>query len=102
MPDSLKAVQYYNEVVVDSASICKNSLYGSNFSEGFIALQADKKGRRSIVFKLNGKENKETRLVAKGLHVDAASSLSVAWKYNWQVQQTYKFLLTIIADSASQ
>ncbi len=102
VPDSLKAVQYYNELMVDSASICKSSLYGSNFSEGFIGLQADKKGRRSIVFKLSNKENKETRLVAKGLHVGRASSLSVAWKYDWQVQQAYKFLLTIIVDSASQ
>ena len=36
MPDTLKAVQYYNVLMVDSNSYNKNSLYGSYFSEGII------------------------------------------------------------------
>lgn len=102
MPDTLKAVQYYNVLMVDSNSYNKNSLYGSYFSEGIIGLQADKKGKRSIIFKLNNKENNEVKLLAKGLYVDEINAVSVAWKYDWQVGHGYKFLLTIIADSASQ
>ena len=102
MPDTLKAVQYYNELMVDSNAYCKATLYGSYFSEGIIGLQADKKGKRKIIFKINNKENKEVKLVAKGLHVDESNAMSVSWKHNWQVAQLYKFLLTIIADSASQ
>ena len=102
MPDTLKAVQYYNVLMVDSNSYKKNSLYGSYFSEGIIGLQADKNGKRSIIFKLNNKENIEVKLLAKGLYVDEINTVSVAWKYDWQVGQAYKFLLTIIADSVSQ
>jgi len=102
MPDTLKAVQYYNEVIIDSNAYAKATLYGSYFSEGIIGLQADKKGRRSIIFKIGNKENREVKLIAKGLHVDGPDTLSVAWKYDWQVNHSYKFLLTVIVDSASQ
>lgn len=104
VPDTLKAVQYYTEIMVDSLK--PFSFYGSYFSEGMLGLAIDKMQKGSIVFNLKNVDKKNCRLAALGLNVEETNNWpygkAVKWKYAWQVKETYKLLLTIIADSASQ
>jgi hypothetical protein len=105
LPDTLKAVQYYSEVTAEP--FIGYSFYGSYFSEGMLGLVSDKTKKGSIVFSLNNADKKNCRLVAMGLNVETTKDwpygkTAVKWKYEWQQKETYKFLLTVVADSASQ
>jgi hypothetical protein len=105
LPDTLKAVQYYSEVSIDT--LISYSFYGTHFSEGMLGLMSDKTKKGSFVFNLNNAGKKDYRLVASGLNVETIKDwpygkAAVKWKYDWQPKDTYKLLLTIVADSASQ
>ena len=97
-PDSLRAAQFYTELIVSNAT---KGYYGISFSKGKLILDVKKEERR-IIFKLQDEVIADAKLISVGLHVDTAELGKVAWKYDWKIGSPYKFLITTLADSASQ
>ena len=97
IPDTLQAIQFYTEIIVNKEN---EGYYGVTFSDGFLGLEKNGKDRR-IIFKL-WMDDANSKLLAKGLNVDISQPGKVQWKYNWQSNTAYKLLLTAIADSAGR
>ena len=97
-PDSLRAAQFYTELIVSNAT---KGYYGLSFSKGKLILDVKKNDRR-VIFKLHDEVIADAKLISVGLQVDTAQLGKAAWKYDWKIGSPYKFLVTTLADSSSQ
>jgi len=98
--DSLKTVQYYSEITIKNSGDAKDFHLG-NRSEGI-----------SIVFKST--KNKKTirlsippyfEILARGINIKeelTGTNKHLTFKYDWQLNATYKFLIAKAVDSAGQ
>lgn len=114
LPDTVKAVSFYNEIRVSSDAVAKRGVYiAGGFSGGFVGLEFNKPAKRKIVFAIAGFDKTNSKpvtdritLLASGEDVVTRSAgksggVQSAFPYEWNPGTTYPFLITALADSAA-
>ena len=119
IPDSVKAVQFYNEVTVPVGSDIVHSYFmACGFARGYFGIQVNSPSERRVIFSVwdagteavdrnKVADTNKVRLVAKGENVEASDFGNEGtgghshWVYNWKAGETYKFLVNALSDSAS-
>lgn len=119
MPDTLKAVLFYNEVTIPKDADLLHTYYmACGFGRGYFGMQVNSPSERRIIFSVwdAGKETSDrnkvsednkVQLFGKGAGVVAEGFGNEGtgghshWVYNWKAGTTYKFLVTALPDSAS-
>ncbi len=119
VPDTVKAVSFYNEITVPVGMDPLYTYYmACGFTRGYFGIQVNSPTERRVIFSIwdAGKEavdrNKvadenKVKLLGKGAGVVASDFGNEGTGghshlvYNWKPGQTYKFLVTALPDSAS-
>ncbi|MDD2792687.1 MAG: DUF3472 domain-containing protein [Sediminibacterium sp.] len=114
LPDTTKAVSFYNEITVPANVVAKRGIYiACGFDGGYLGLQFSKPAKRKIVFSVAGSGNTDDKrvsdpvtLLASGDGVETqtagkSGSVQSDLLYAWEPGVTYPFLLTALPDSAS-
>lgn len=119
LADSMNAVSFYNEITVPPGSDILHSYFmACGFARGYFGMQVNSPTERRIIFsvwdagneavdrnKVN--DSNKVMLMAKGEEVVASDFGNEGtgghshFIYNWKAGDTYKFLVTAAADSAS-
>ncbi len=120
LDDSLKAIQFYDEVTVPKGNDIVHSYYmATGFSRGYFGIQVNGEKERRVIFSIWDAGNEavdrnkvadsnKVQLMAKGEDVVAEGFGNEGtgghshWVYDWKADSTYKFLVTIIPDSATK
>ena len=118
--DSIKTVSFYNEITVPAGFDPIHSYYmACGFARGYFGIQVNSEKERRVIFSVwdagneavdRNKVGAENRVVllAKGDSVitndfgNEGTGGHSHFVYPWKTQTTYKFLVTALADSASQ
>ena len=118
--DSVKAVSFYNEITVPDGFDPVHTYYmACGFARGYFGIQVNSEKERRVIFSVwdagneavdRNKVGAENRvaLLAKGDSVitndfgNEGTGGHSHFVYPWKTQTTYKFLVTALADSASQ
>jgi FKBP-type peptidyl-prolyl cis-trans isomerase len=118
--DSVKTVSFYNEVTIPAGFDPIHTYYmACGFARGYFGIQVNSETERRVIFSVwdagneavdRNKVGAENRvmLLAKGDSVVAndfgneGTGGHSHFVYPWNTQTTYKFLVTALADSASQ
>ena len=119
LPDSIKAIGFYNEITVPKNSDQLFSYYmACGFSRGYFGIQVNSATERRVIFSVwdagteavdrskVGEENKVQlngkgeNVVAEGFGNEGTGGHS-HWVYNWKAGETYRFYVTALPDSAS-
>ena len=119
LPDSVKAVSFYNEVTVPKGADIPYSYYmACGFARGYFGIQVNDKKERRVIFSVWDAGNEavdrnkvadtnKVKLIAKGEGVYASDFGNEGtgghshWVYNWKADSTYKFFVTAVPDSAT-
>lgn len=119
LPDSIKAVAFYNEVTVPKgADIPFSYFMACGFARGYFGIQVNSKTERRVIFSVWDAGNEaidrnkvadtnKVKLIAKGDNVIASdfgnegTGGHTHFVYNWKADTTYKFLVTALPDSAT-
>ena len=119
LADSLKVISFYNEVIIPKGADVLHSYYmACGFARGYFGIQVNSPTERRVIFSVwdAGNEavdrNKVTaenkvQLMAKGADVftDGFGNEGTGGHshlvFNWKTDETYKFLVTAIIDSAA-
>ncbi len=119
VPDTMKALSFYNEITVPKDADPLHSYYmACGFARGYFGIQVNSAMERRVIFSVWDAGNEATdrnkvasenkvQLVAKGEDVFAdgfgneGTGGHSHWVYNWKVNETYKFLVTAVTDSAA-
>lgn len=115
LPDSVKAVTFYNEIRVPADAVTKHGFYvACGFAGGYMGLQFNKPAKRKVVFSVAGSGKTDgmpgtdrVRLLANGEGVitgapaKKTSGGNSHLLYAWKPGITYPFLVTALADSAA-
>lgn len=96
LPDSVKAVQFLAEIKVQGINGNKELFTGIKTNQVKLMLESDKKGKE-IVFEFP----KSATIMAAGINTDVSEKGEIAFNYNWNINETYKLLLAVAADSAA-
>ena len=120
LADSIKAISFYNEVTVPTGNDPLYSYYAATgFSRGYFGIQVNSEKERRVIFSVwdAGSEaidrekvadSNKVKLLAKGDAVIAndfgneGTGGHSHWVYNWKANETYRFLVTALPDSASR
>lgn len=120
LDDSLKAIAFYNEITIPNGFDHLHSYYmACGFARGYFGIQVNSETERRVIFSIwdAGREavdrnkvadSNKVQLLAKGEGVLAddfgneGTGGHSHWVYPWKTRQTYKLLVTALADSASQ
>ena len=120
IPDTMNAVAFYNEITVPAGMDPLYSYYmACGFSRGYFGMQVNDEGERRVIFSVWDAGNEavdrnkvaaenRVQLMAKGEDVVASDFGNEGtgghshWTFIWHPEQTYKFLVTAAADSATQ
>jgi len=120
LPDSVKAVAFYNELTVPKGADIPYSYYMScGFARGYFGIQVNDKKERRVIFSVWDAGNEavdrnkvadtnKVKLLASGEGVYASDFGNEGtgghshWVYNWKADSTYKFYVTALPDSATQ
>ena len=118
--DSVKTVSFYNEITVPAGFDPIHTYYmACGFARGYFGIQVNSEKERRVIFSVwdagneavdRNKVGAENRvmLLAKGDSVitndfgNEGTGGHSHFVYPWKTQTTYKFLVTALADSASQ
>jgi FKBP-type peptidyl-prolyl cis-trans isomerase len=118
--DSMKVVSFYNEITVPAGADPLYSYYmACGFARGYFGIQVNSPAERRVIFSVwdagneatdrdKVKEADKVQLMANGEGVVAEGFGNEGtgghshWVYNWKAGETYKFLVTAAADSATQ
>jgi hypothetical protein len=118
--DSVKTVSFYNEITVPAGFDPVHTYYmACGFARGYFGIQVNSEKERRVIFSVwdagneavdRNKVGIENRVVllAKGDSVitndfgNEGTGGHSHFVYPWKTQTTYKFLVTALADSASQ
>lgn len=119
LPDSVKAVAFYNEITVPKDADIPYSYYmATGFKRGYFGMQVNSKTERRVIFSVWDAGNEavdrnkvadtnKVKLVAKDDDVIASDFGNEGTGghshlvYNWKADSTYKFLVTAAPDSAT-
>jgi FKBP-type peptidyl-prolyl cis-trans isomerase len=120
LPDSVKAITFYNEITVPEGADPVHSYYmACGFSRGYFGIQVNAPAERRVIFSVwdAGKEavdrskvadSNKVQLLEKGEGVFAngfgneGTGGHSHWVYPWKTGQTYKLMVTALTDSATQ
>lgn len=120
LPDSAKAIAFYNEITIPKGFDHLHSYYmACGFARGYFGIQVNSETERRVIFSVwdagkeavdrkNVPDSNKVQLLAKGEEVFAdgfgneGTGGHSHWVYPWQTGQTYKLLVTALTDSASQ
>ena len=120
LADTVAAIAFYNEITVPAGADPVHSYYmACGFSRGYLGIQVNSIHERRVIFSVwdAGSESADrskvadvdkVQLLAKGEDVlaDAFGNEGTGghshWVYPWKTEQTYKVLVTALADSATQ
>jgi FKBP-type peptidyl-prolyl cis-trans isomerase len=120
LPDSIRAVTFYNEVTVSVGDDPVHTYYmACGFKRGYFGMQVNSDKERRVIFSVWDSSNEavdrnkvadsnRVKLLAKGTGVVAGDFGNEGtgghshWVYNWKAGQTYQFAVTVLTDSASQ
>lgn len=120
LADSIKAISFYNEITIPQGYDPLYSYYmATGFSRGYFGIQVNSEKERRVIFSVWDAGNEaidrskvadsnKVKLLAKGDAVVAndfgneGTGGHSHWVYNWKAGETYRFLVTALADSASQ
>lgn len=94
LPDSVKAISFLADIRVEAVNSRKEVQAGIRTDLVTLVLEADKK-EKEIVFEFP----KTAPQVAIGVDVENEKG-ELSWKYDWQLNETYKLLLAVATDSA--
>ena len=118
--DSLKVTAFYNEITIPDGFDHLHSYYmACGFARGYFGIQVNSETERRVIFSVwdAGKEavdrnkvadSNKVMLLAKGEDVftdgfgNEGTGGHSHWVYPWKTGQTYKMMVTALADSASQ
>lgn len=95
LPDSVKAVLFLAEVKVNNINGKKEMFAGIKTDAVTLSLESDKE-KREVVFEFPT----SAKVVATGLNTDASEKGEIEFDYNWAINETYKLLIAVAADSA--
>lgn len=120
LPDSVKAIAFYNEITIPKGFDHLHSYYmACGFARGYFGIQVNSETERRVIFSVwdagkeavdrkNVPDSNKVQLLAKGEEVFADGFVNEGtgghshWVYPWQTGQTYKLLVTALPDSAAQ
>ncbi len=120
LADTVAAIAFYNEITVPSGADLVHSYYmACGFARGYFGIQVNSASERRVIFSVwdAGSESTDrskvadpdkVQLWAKGddVLVDAFGNEGTGghshWVYPWKTEQTYKMLVTSLADSVTQ
>ncbi|NDA62097.1 MAG: DUF3472 domain-containing protein, partial [Chitinophagia bacterium] len=120
LPDSAKAIAFYNEITVPVGADAPHSYYMANgFSRGYFGIQIISPTERRVIFSIWDAGNeavdrskvpdeKKVQLLATGKDVVAngfgneGTGGHSHWVYPWKNGNTYGFLVTAMRDSVNQ
>lgn len=120
LPDSVKAVAFYNEITIPEGADLLHSYYmACGFARGYFGIQVNGPAERRVIFSVwdSGNEavdrnkvadSNKVQLQAKGDGVIAndfgneGTGGHSHWVYNWKAGVTYPFMVTALPDSATQ
>jgi hypothetical protein len=118
IPDTSKAILFYNEVTIPKDADVLHTYYMTcGFGRGYFGMQVNSATERRIIFSVwdAGKEASDrakvseedkVKLVGKGANVLAEGFGNEGtgghshWVYHWKAGETYKFLVAALPDSA--
>ncbi len=99
LPDSVKAVQFMAEMTVGSFNIKKNCDAGIGTDAVSLSLR-NNKGSRGFYFS-TAASFKNVKWKTPGINAwTDLKDQDMIFKYDWQINETYKFLISIASDSA--
>lgn len=119
LPDSVKAIAFYNEVTIPAGADIVHSYYmACGFARGYFGIQVNSPTERRVIFSVwdSGNEavdrnkvadSNKVQLLAKGdaVYADGFGNEGTGghshWVYPWKTGVTYGFLVTALPDSAS-
>lgn len=117
LPDSIKALSFYNEINIPKGSDVLHSYYmACGFARGYFGIQVNSPTERRVIFSVwdagneavdrnKVTEENKVELIAKGADVVAdgfgneGTGGHSHWVYPWKTEETYKFLVTALPDS---
>lgn len=120
LPDSVKAVAFYNEITIPEGADLLHSYYmACGFARGYFGIQVNGPAERRVIFSVwdSGNEavdrnkvadSNKVQLLAQGDGVIAndfgneGTGGHSHWVYNWKAGVTYPFMVTALTDSATQ
>lgn len=120
LPDSVKALAFYNEITIPQGADIVHSYYmACGFARGYFGIQVNSPTERRVIFSVwdAGKEavdrnkvadSNKVQLLAKGdgVFADGFGNEGTGghshWVYNWKAGQTYQLMVTALNDSASK
>lgn len=120
LPDTVKAVAFYNEITIPEGSDLLHSYYmACGFARGYFGIQVNGPAERRVIFSVwdSGNEavdrnkvadSNKVQLQAKGDGVIAndfgneGTGGHSHWVYNWKAGVTYPFMVTALPDSATR
>jgi FKBP-type peptidyl-prolyl cis-trans isomerase len=118
IPDTMKAVAFYNEITVPAGADPVHTYYmACGFARGYFGMQVNSATERRIIFSVWDAGNEavdrnrvadsnKVQLIAKGDQVIAEGFGNEGtgghshWIYPWKTATTYAFLVTALPDSA--
>jgi hypothetical protein len=119
LPDSVKAISFYNEITIPKDADVLHSYYmACGFARGYFGIQVNSPTERRVIFSVWDAGNEavdrnkvsaenKVQLIAKGEDVFAdgfgneGTGGHSHWVFNWKTEETYKFLVTATTDSAT-
>lgn len=119
LPDSVKAVAFYNEITVPEGADLVHSYYmACGFARGYFGIQVNSPTERRVIFSVWDAGNEaidrnkvadsnRVQLLAKGAQVvtndfgNEGTGGHSHWVYPWKAGQTYPLMVTALADSAT-
>ncbi len=120
LPDSVKAIAFYNEITIPAGADLVHSYYmACGFARGYFGIQVNGPSERRVIFSVWDAGNEaidrnkvadsnKVQLLAKGEDVFAdgfgneGTGGHSHWVYPWKTGVTYGLLVTALPDSASQ
>lgn len=120
LPDSVKAIAFYNEITIpEKADIVHSYYMACGFARGYFGIQVNSPTERRVIFSVwdSGNEavdrnkvadSNKVKLLAKGEEVIAADFGNEGtgghshWVYNWKPGVTYPMMVTALPDSTTQ
>ena len=119
LPDSVKAIGFYNEVTVPkNADQLYSYFMACGFARGYFGMQVNSATERRIIFSVwdagneavdrnKVSDDNKVKLMGKGENVIAEGFGNEGtgghshFVYNWKAGETYRFYVTALPDSAS-
>ena len=120
LADSIKAIAFYNEITIPAGADIVHSYYmACGFKRGYFGIQVNSPTERRVIFSVWDAGNEavdrnkvadsnKVQLLAKGedVYADGFGNEGTGghshWVYPWKTGETYKLMVTALADSASQ